>query len=68
MKNMPPANKAGRVASKTKLNYQHLKKAKNIAATLVTIVVISRLIFSPVATSIAAIPVETFVTILFGSF
>ncbi len=68
MKNMPPANKAGNVASSIKLSYQHLKKARNMAATVVITVVMSKLIFYPVAASIAAIPVETLVTILLGSF
>jgi hypothetical protein len=46
------------------LSYQHLKKAKKIAATLVTIVVSNKLTFSPVAVSMAVILVATLVTIL----
>lgn len=56
------------MARSIKLNYQHLKKAKNSAATLVTIVDNIKLIFSPVAVSIAVILVATLVTILCGSF
>lgn len=68
MKNMPPRKRAGSVARRTRLSSQHLKKAKNMAATLVTIVDSIKLIFSPVAVSIAVILVATFVTILCGSF
>jgi hypothetical protein len=49
MKNNPPTMSTGRVTNIIALNYQHLKKAKNIAATLVTMVVRSKLTFSPVA-------------------
>lgn len=49
IKNNPPRARAGRVASSTMLSYQHLKKARNNAATLVTIVESMRAIFSPVA-------------------
>lgn len=64
IKNSPPRTRAGRVASSTKLSYQHLKKARNNAATLVTMVESIRAIFSPVAVSIAVMLVATLVTIL----
>jgi hypothetical protein len=64
IKNNPPRISAGKVASSIKLSYQHLKKARNNAATLVTMVESSKLIFSPVAVSIAVMLVATFVTIL----
>ena len=64
IKKIPPRIRAGRAAIIIRLSSQHLKKAKNIAATLVTIVVSKRLIFSPVAVYIAVILVATLVTIL----
>ena len=45
-----------------------MKKAKKIAAKLVTNVLKKREIFSAVAASICVILVVTFVTSLFGSF
>ena len=68
MTKTPAKINAGNAASSTKLNYQHLKKARKIAATLVTIVVIIKLILCPVAVSMAVILVATLVTILYGSF
>lgn len=56
--------RAGRAAIIIKLSYQHLKKAKNMDATLVTKVVSKRLIFSPVAVYMAVMLVATLVTIL----
>lgn len=64
MKKNPPIIKTGSVASIITLSYQHLKKAKKMAATLVTIVVSKRLTFSPVAVSMALMLVATLVTIL----
>lgn len=64
MKKKPPIIKTGSVASIIRLSYQHLKKARKIAATLVTIVVSNKLTFSPVAVSMAVMLVATRVTIL----
>lgn len=64
MKNIPPNSIAGKVASSIKLNCQHLKKAKNIPPIPVMVVDIIKLIFSPVAVSMAVMLVATFVTIL----
>ena len=63
-KKMPPIMRTGSVAIIIRLSYQHLKKARNIAAMLVTTVVIRRLTFSPVAVSMAVMLVATLVTIL----
>ena len=68
MKNIEPKSIAGNVARRAKLNCQHLKKAKNMPPSPVMTVDTSKLIFSPVAISMAAMLVATFVTILFGSF
>lgn len=64
MKRIIPIMRAGNVAKSIRLNSQHLKKAKKMAATLVTVVEMRRLIFSPVAVSMAVIPVATLVTSL----
>ncbi len=62
MKRAPAANNAGRAATMIRLNFQHLKKAIKMAAMQVAIVINIRLIFYPVAPSIAVILVATRVT------
>ena len=61
-------SRAGRAVSSIALSSQHLKKAKKIAAKLVTIVLSSNEIFSPVAASMCVMLVVTLVTNLLGSF
>jgi len=68
MNNTPVISKAGRAVRSIALSSQHLKKAKKMAAKLVTRVLSKREIFSPVAASICVILVLTFVTSLLGSF
>jgi hypothetical protein len=49
MKKYPPTTRTGNVVNIIELSCQHLKKARKMDAILVTMVVIKRLIFSPVA-------------------